>query len=83
MINAVFANLVVLFVSLPAISFGQVVYEQNFGDLFRNGGLNTKDREITLSPSLVVEKLNNNLIGKVGIFGTNADFESIRIEYEK
>jgi hypothetical protein len=35
------------------------------------------------SPSLVIEKLNNNLIGKVGIFGTNADFESIRIEYEK
>lgn len=218
MINAVFANMVVLFVSLPAISFGQLVYEQNFGDLFRNGGLNTKDREITLenenntefvrlgktmnrsaillraddfqcgriemvvrgmdifqgsfvgiafhalndslfdlvycrpfnfrtsdsarrihmiqyacfpaldwqilrsqyngiyekgienppeanewfkltleinektvkafinysnSPSLVIEKLNNNLIGKVGIFGTNADFESIRIEYEK
>lgn len=32
-------------------------------------------------PSLVVNKLNNNSIGKVGIFGTNAYFESVQIQY--
>lgn len=218
MIKTVFSNLAFLLVILPTLSFGQLVYEQNFADLFRNGRLNLKDREVTLehennrefvrlgnamngsaillpaldfqsgrielvvkgmdifqgsfvgiafhaqhdslfdlvycrpfnfrtsdsvrrihmiqyayfpkmdwqilrsqyngiyekgienppeanewfkltleinektikafinhsnSPSLVVKKLNNNSIGKIGIFGTNADFESIRIEYEK
>jgi hypothetical protein len=34
------------------------------------------------TPSLVVEKLNNISDGKVGIFGLNADFKSIKIEYK-
>ncbi|MDO8929641.1 MAG: hypothetical protein Q7W54_11720, partial [Bacteroidota bacterium] len=33
-------------------------------------------------PTLVVEKLNNISDGKVGIFGLNADFKSIKIEYK-
>lgn len=33
-------------------------------------------------PTLVVEKLNQISIGKVGIFGLNADFKSIKIEYK-
>ncbi len=34
------------------------------------------------TPTLVVEKLNQISIGKVGIFGLNADFKSIKIEYK-
>lgn len=34
------------------------------------------------TPTLVVEKLNNISNGKVGIFGLNADFKSIKIEYK-
>ncbi len=34
------------------------------------------------TPTLVVEKLNQISNGKVGIFGLNADFKSIKIEYK-
>lgn len=34
------------------------------------------------TPSLVVEKLNTVSTGKIGIFGLNADFKSIKIEYK-
>lgn len=34
------------------------------------------------TPTLVVEKLNQISTGKVGIFGLNADFKSIKIEYK-
>jgi len=34
------------------------------------------------TPSLVVEKLNHISNGEVGIFGLNADFKSIKIEYK-
>ena len=34
------------------------------------------------TPTLVVDKLNQNSTGKVGIFGLNADFKSIKIEYK-
>lgn len=33
------------------------------------------------TPSLVVDKLSTNTIGKLGLWGTNCDMESIRIEY--
>lgn len=36
----------------------------------------------SIIPTLVVEKLNQISIGKVGIFGLNADFKSIKIEYK-
>jgi hypothetical protein len=34
------------------------------------------------TPTLVVDKLNVNSIGRVGVSGTGADIESIRIEYK-
>lgn len=34
------------------------------------------------TPTLVVGKLNNISDGKIGIFGLNADFKSIKIEYK-